>query len=190
MIALGGAKPRALLAMLALDAGSSVSAARLIDGLWGEQPPATASKLVQVYVSQLRKALAASGDGAEIVTRGQGYELRVGAGAVDAERFERLLVQGAPREALELWRGPPLDDVADEPFAAGRDPPARAAAAGGARARDRARPRPRPAPRRDRRARGARRRRAAAGAPARAADARALPLRPPGRRAGRLPACA
>jgi predicted ATPase/DNA-binding SARP family transcriptional activator len=116
-LALGGGKPRALLAMLALNAGSSVSAARLIDGLWGEQPPATASKLVQVYVSQLRKALAASGGGAEIVTRRYGYELRVGAGAVDAERFERLVAQGAPREALKLWRGPPLDDVADEPFA-------------------------------------------------------------------------
>jgi predicted ATPase/DNA-binding SARP family transcriptional activator len=116
-IALGGGKPRALLAMLALNAGSSVSTARLIDGLWGEQPPATASKLIQVYVSQLRKALAASADGAEIVTRRHGYELRVGAGTVDAERFERLLARGAPREALKLWRGPPLDDVADEPFA-------------------------------------------------------------------------
>jgi predicted ATPase/DNA-binding SARP family transcriptional activator len=117
-IALGGGKPRALLAMLALNAGSAVSAARLIDGLWGEQPPATASKLVQVYVSQLRKALAAGGDGAAIVTRRQGYELRVGAGTVDADHFERLLARGASREALELWRGPPLDDVADEPFAA------------------------------------------------------------------------
>jgi DNA-binding SARP family transcriptional activator len=116
-IALGGGKPRALLALLALNAGSAVSPARLIEGLWGEQPPATASKLVQVYVSQLRKALAASGDGAEIVTRRHGYELRVGAGTVDAERFERLLARGAPREALGLWRGPPLDDVADEPFA-------------------------------------------------------------------------
>jgi predicted ATPase/DNA-binding SARP family transcriptional activator len=116
-IALGGGKPRALLAMLALKAGSSVSTERLIDGLWGEQPPATANKLVQVYVSQLRKALAGSTDGAEIVTRRHGYELRVGVGTVDAERFERLLARGAPREALGLWRGSPLDDVADEPFA-------------------------------------------------------------------------
>src|SRR5215207_5015830 len=116
-IALGGGKPRALLAMLALNAGSSVSAARLIDGLWGERPPATASKLVQVYVSQLGKALAASADGAQIVTRRHGYELRVGARAVDAERLERLLAARRGREALGLWRGPPLDDVADEPFA-------------------------------------------------------------------------
>ena len=52
-------KPRALLAMLALHAGSTVSSERLIDGLWGEPPPATAPKLVQLHVSQLRKALGA-----------------------------------------------------------------------------------------------------------------------------------
>jgi predicted ATPase/DNA-binding SARP family transcriptional activator len=116
-IPLGGGKPRALLAMLALNAGSTVSTERLIDGLWGEEPPASASKLVQVYVSQLRKALGSSTDGTEIVTRRHGYELRVGVGTVDAERFERLLARGALREALGLWRGPPLDDVADVPFA-------------------------------------------------------------------------
>src|SRR5215212_4083559 len=115
-IPLGGGKPRALLAMLALNAGSTVSTERLIDGLWGE-PPASASKLVQVYVSQLRKALAAGGDGAAIVTRRHGYELRVEPDAVDVARFERLVASGAPRDALRLWRGPPLDDVADEPFA-------------------------------------------------------------------------
>jgi predicted ATPase/DNA-binding SARP family transcriptional activator len=116
-IPLAGGKPRALLAMLALNAGSTVSTSRLIDGLWGQAPPVSANKLVQVYVSQLRKALGASGDGAEIVTRRHGYELRVGPDAVDAARFERLVAAGAAREALALWRGPPLDDVADEPFA-------------------------------------------------------------------------
>jgi hypothetical protein len=70
-VPLGGGKPRALLAMLALEAGSTVSTQRLIDGLWGEQPPATATKLVQVYVSQLRKSLAAGGDGAEIGARAE-----------------------------------------------------------------------------------------------------------------------
>jgi eukaryotic-like serine/threonine-protein kinase len=115
---LGGVKPRALLAMLALNAGSTVSSERLIEGLWGEHPPASATKLVQVYVSHLRKALAAGGDGAEIVTRGRGYELRLGSGDVDARRFEGLVAQGFPREALALWRGPPLDDVTGEPFAA------------------------------------------------------------------------
>ena len=79
-VAIGAGKPRALLAMLALSEGTPVSAEQLIDGLWGDAPPATASKMVQGYVSQLRKALAASGDGAEIVTRGRGYELRLGDG--------------------------------------------------------------------------------------------------------------
>src|SRR3954447_20225942 len=117
---LGGAKPRSLLAMLALHANATVSADRLIEGLWGEEPPATASKLVQVLVSQLRKQLA--GSDAEIVTRGRGYELRVDPEAVDALRFERLVTAGGNGshlgEALALWRGPPLDDLADEPFAA------------------------------------------------------------------------
>ena len=110
----------ALLAMLALHANTPVSADRLIEGLWGERPPATAPKLVQVLVSQLRKQLA--GADAEIVTRGRGYELRVDPDAVDALRFERLVTSGENgahvREALALWRGPPLDDLADEPFAA------------------------------------------------------------------------
>src|SRR3954465_11313530 len=116
---LGGAKPRSLLAMLALHANATVSADRLIEGLWGEEPPATAPKLVQVLVSQLRKQLA--GADAEIVTRGRGYELRVDPDAVDALRFERLVASGDngahAGEALALWRGPPLDDLANEPFA-------------------------------------------------------------------------
>src|SRR5436190_22967733 len=119
-VPLGGAKPRALLAMLALQANVPVSADRLIDGLWGEHAPATATKVVQVLVSQLRKQLA--GSDAEIITRGRGYELRVDPEAVDALRFERLLTAGEngahALEALTLWRGPPLDDLADEPFAA------------------------------------------------------------------------
>src|SRR3954449_11494083 len=116
-VAIGAGKPRALLALLALSEGTPVSAQRLIDGLWGEEPPATAGKMVQVYVSQLRKALGTSGNGAEIVTRAHGYELRLGARPPRVPRFEQLLAQGAPRDALALWRGPPLDDVADEPFA-------------------------------------------------------------------------
>jgi WD40 repeat protein/DNA-binding SARP family transcriptional activator len=117
-VALGGPKPRALLAMLALDAGSTVSAERLIDGLWGDEPPATAPKMVQLYVSQLRKAMAAQGNGGAIATHGRGYQLQLGRDQVDVGRFERLLAQGAAREALRLWRGPALADVADEPFAA------------------------------------------------------------------------
>ena len=117
-IGLGGPKPRALLAMLALEAGSTVSTDRLLDGLWGEDPPATAPKLIQVYVSHLRKALTGAGAEGAIATRGHGYELAVDRAQVDATRFERLLAQGAAREALQLWRGSPLSDVSLEPFAA------------------------------------------------------------------------
>ena len=118
-VAIGKGKPRALLAVLALDEGSTVSSDRLVEALWGEDPPPTAAKMVQLYVSQVRKALAASGDGAEIVTRGRGYELRLGDGDVDALRFAALVADDLPREALALWRGAPLADVAEEPFAAG-----------------------------------------------------------------------
>jgi WD40 repeat protein/DNA-binding SARP family transcriptional activator len=117
-VALGGPKPRALLAMLALEAGSTIPAERLIDGLWGEEPPPSAAKMVQVYVSQLRKTMAAHGEDDAIATHGRGYQLQLGRDRVDSCRFERLLAQGAAREALSLWRGPALDDVADEPFAA------------------------------------------------------------------------
>jgi DNA-binding SARP family transcriptional activator len=117
-VAIGAGKPRALLAMLALHEGSTLSTDRLVEGLWGEQPPATAAKMVQLCVSQLRRALPNGTDGAQIVTRGRGYELRLGGGGLDARRFERLIAEGRPREALALWRGAPLADVADEPFAA------------------------------------------------------------------------
>ena len=102
--------------MLALSANTAVPLERLVDGLWADDPPATAPKMVQLYVSQLRRVFA--GGDIEIVTHGRGYELRARADAVDALRFERLLDQGAPLDALALWTGAPLADVADEPFAA------------------------------------------------------------------------
>src|SRR4051812_36090038 len=90
-VPLGGPKLRALLSILALEANTPVPVDRLIDGLWGERPPATATKLVQVLVSQLRKQLPQD---AEIVTRGRGYELRMDPDAVDALLFERLVRSG------------------------------------------------------------------------------------------------
>jgi YVTN family beta-propeller protein len=81
--------------------------------------------MVQLYVSQLRRLL--EGDEAQIVTRGRGYELRVAPDSVDAVRFARLVDEaaradatpnGLARKALALWRGPPLDDISGEPFAA------------------------------------------------------------------------
>jgi predicted ATPase/DNA-binding SARP family transcriptional activator len=124
-VAIGAPKQRSVLAMLALRANEPVSMDRLIVGLWGEDPPSSAAKMVQLYVSELRKVLHA--DDAEILTRGRGYELQLPADRVDVLRFERLVevaaaddeaTNDAARQALALWRGPPLHDLADEPFAA------------------------------------------------------------------------
>ena len=116
-LSLGGRKQRSVVAMLALNANSTLSGDQLIDGLWGEHPPASAAKNLQLYVSRLRKALADGHAEAEIVTRGRGYELRLPEGAVDALRFEHLVEEaarepasaagsnGAASAALELWRG-------------------------------------------------------------------------------------
>jgi class 3 adenylate cyclase len=124
---LGGAKQRALLALLVLDANRVVSRERLIDGLWGDEPPEAAVTSVQVYVSRLRKLLP---DGA-LVTQPPGYVLQVPPEEVDLFRFERLLAEGRTalagydperaarlvRDAIELWRGPALAEFAPEPFA-------------------------------------------------------------------------
>ena len=80
-----------MLAILLLHRGEVVSVDRVVDELWGERPPDTATKTVQVYVSRLRKAL---GDGV-LVTRGGGYALEVDGDPVDADRFERLAERGA-----------------------------------------------------------------------------------------------
>jgi predicted ATPase/DNA-binding SARP family transcriptional activator len=121
-VALSAAKQRAVLAALLLARGEAVSPARLIDVLWGEDPPATASKALQVHVSQLRRAL---GPAQQIVTRAAGYAIGLEPGDLDLERFETLVAQarerraaGRPgeaapllREALGLFRGPPLADA-------------------------------------------------------------------------------
>ncbi len=131
-VALGGSKQRALLALLLLHRGETLGTERLIDELWGERPPATPTKSVQVHVSRLRKTLAPAGSEL-IVTREYGYELAIDRELVDAERFERLMGEGrdelagghaenaaaALEEALSLWRGRPLDDLAYERFAEG-----------------------------------------------------------------------
>ena len=133
---LGGPKQRALLAALLLRANEVVSQDALVDDLWGETPPATATKTLSAYVSRLRKSLA-SGDGRSLAdvpsleTRGRGYVLRLPPGSLDADEFQRLLEEGraalardAPKEAadllrqsLVLWRGSALADLAYESFA-------------------------------------------------------------------------
>src|SRR5918995_986702 len=120
---LGGPKQRALLALLLLDAGRVVSTDRLIDVLWGEQPPPTAATSLQNLVSQLRKLLGAD----VLVTKPPGYRLEIQAEQLDLERFRRL-VEGARqappaerssklREAIALWHGAPLADLVYEDFA-------------------------------------------------------------------------
>jgi predicted ATPase/DNA-binding SARP family transcriptional activator len=130
VVPLPAAKHRRLLAALALGLGRTCSVDALVDAIWGEAPPASARKLLQVYVSQLRKALP---DGAAVVTRPGGYALDLGGGSLDAARFEALLAdasaalrEGNPalaaslaRRALELWRGPAFAEMAYEEFARG-----------------------------------------------------------------------
>src|SRR5215211_3080286 len=122
-LALGGTKQRSLLAMLLLHANQVVSTDRLIDALWGASPPFTCGKSIQVYVSRLRKAMADN----RLVTRAPGYVVYVDPTELDLSRFEQLVAEArraSPesasaklREALSLWRGPPLADLAYEQFA-------------------------------------------------------------------------
>jgi DNA-binding SARP family transcriptional activator len=141
-LALGGGRQRSLLAVLLLHANEVVSNDRLIDALWGQTPPPTAAKTVQVYVSRLRKEL---GEG-RLVTRAPGYLLTVERSELDLRRFEQLVgeARGAEpadaaallRRALALWRGTALADLRLRALRPERDRQARGAALGGARAAD------------------------------------------------------
>jgi DNA-binding SARP family transcriptional activator len=120
---IGAGRQRALLALLVLHAGEVLSLDRIVDALWGEQAPPSAAKVVQGYVSQLRRSLAPSA----IVTRGSGYVVQDA--ETDAADFERLVEESReqePREAartlrvaLGLWRGRPYADVEYEGWAQG-----------------------------------------------------------------------
>jgi DNA-binding SARP family transcriptional activator/tetratricopeptide (TPR) repeat protein len=110
---LGGQKQRALLALLLLEANRVVSSDRLTDALWEDDPPETAQKALQVYVSQLRKALGRE----RLQTKAPGYLIRIEDGELDLHRFERLQEQGRLDDALALWRGTPLADFASQRFA-------------------------------------------------------------------------
>jgi DNA-binding SARP family transcriptional activator len=125
-VELGGPRQRGVLVVLLTQAGSLVPASRIIDAVWGDEPPASVANLVQRSVSQLRKAVGHDA----IETRGAGYLARVGADALDLHVFERLAragsvalgdghfeeAAGVLREALKLWRGAALADLADQPF--------------------------------------------------------------------------
>src|SRR3954471_23735644 len=127
-IALGGAKPAAVLAMLLLRPNEVVSADRLIEDLWEGDPPPTAPKTLQVHISRLRRAF---GEDGPIATARGGYMLEAELDQIDARRFESLVAEGtasaaegAPgrassrlRSALALWHGDPLADFAYASFA-------------------------------------------------------------------------
>ncbi|MGH3905826.1 MAG: BTAD domain-containing putative transcriptional regulator [Pseudonocardiaceae bacterium] len=133
-IELSSAKERRVLATLVVHAGDVVSPDRLVEVLWGGEPPETAANTVQTYISRLRRALepsrtARARDGV-LRTRGNGYTLVVEPDAIDSVRFERLVRQGRDalphdpelaaetlRRGLALWRGEPLAEFSFEPFA-------------------------------------------------------------------------
>ena len=130
-LAVGGPRTRAVLAMLAVNAGRVVAADVLQDELWPGLPAGRAAANLQVRMSELRGALRSAGQDQRLVTRPPGYLLRAGAEEVDASRFETLLASGREalalgdarlaadhlRAALALWRGPALAGLADVPFA-------------------------------------------------------------------------
>jgi DNA-binding SARP family transcriptional activator/DNA-binding NarL/FixJ family response regulator len=129
---LGGRQQRAVLALLVLARGDVIPAERLLDGLWGDEPPPSATSILHSHVSRLRGRL----DGPRfpgaartsvIARQGPGYRLDLPRDAVDAWRFEQLLHGAAASgpderatalaEALALWRGPALADYVGEPWA-------------------------------------------------------------------------
>ncbi|MEV4626872.1 BTAD domain-containing putative transcriptional regulator [Micromonospora sp. NPDC049523] len=129
-VAVGGTRLRALLTLLLVDAGRVVPVPRLIDGLYGETPPHGAANALQSQISRLRQALPGPDPAHPLVEFHQtGYRLAVDPEQVDAHRFGRLATAGRRalttgdrptaaallREALDLWRGAPLADIADTP---------------------------------------------------------------------------
>ena len=133
LVPLGGPRQRAVLARLVSARGEVVSVDRLIDDLWGGEPPAQAVTSLQAYVSNLRRLLEPGrpprAPARILVSAAPGYAMALPPDAVDAWRFERLLSQArqaatAPatarallRDGLSLWRGAAFAEVADEPWA-------------------------------------------------------------------------
>lgn len=124
-IQLGGSRERTVLAMLLLEANHVIPVDRLIDAVWGEDPPATSRGQIQICISNLRRRILTAGGKDLIETRSPGYLLRVEAGTLDLHLFEAgvtagrlavtagdpLLAARTLRDSLALWRGPALADV-------------------------------------------------------------------------------
>lgn len=128
LMAVGGPRVRSLLALLLIDADRVVTTERLVDGLYGDEPPVGASNALQSQISRLRRGL--KDEGGIVEFHPAGYRIAVDPDQVDVHRFERLAIRGRRalnagehataaallREALGLWRGPSLSDVVDTPF--------------------------------------------------------------------------
>ena len=131
LVAVTASKERALLALLIANQGRTLPVGQLAEDLWEGSPPESASAALRVHISRLRRTLAASGIEGILVTRSPGYLLDVPPEAVDITRFQRLVdaaraasSEDRPgeavtlfREALSLWRGPALAEVAASTFA-------------------------------------------------------------------------
>jgi basic membrane lipoprotein Med (substrate-binding protein (PBP1-ABC) superfamily)/DNA-binding SARP family transcriptional activator len=123
-LSLGGPKQRLVLALLLAEPNRVVSIDRLVDGLWGDEPPDSARHTVQSYVSELRKVV-----GPVIEREGTGYRIHADRDSLDALDFEARVAEGRAladtdpvgastvlEEALELWRGAPFDDLGIQPM--------------------------------------------------------------------------
>jgi DNA-binding SARP family transcriptional activator/pimeloyl-ACP methyl ester carboxylesterase len=131
LLPVGSPKQGALLGLLLVHAGETVSRDRLIEELWGEARPATVDSALHVYLSRLRRLLESAGATGVLVRERYGYRLLVEPEQLDARRFERLAGEGSEalaarkpglaaerlRQALALWRGPALADLQSERFA-------------------------------------------------------------------------
>jgi DNA-binding SARP family transcriptional activator len=131
VVPLGSPKQRALLGLLLVHANETLSRDRLIEELWGEAAPATVESAFHSYLSRLRRLLESGGVTGALVRDGYGYRLRVEPAQLDVTRFEGLVDEGGEalaagkvglaadrfRQALVLWRGPPLADLQSERFA-------------------------------------------------------------------------
>ena len=123
LLALGGSRQRAVLALLLLREGEVIPAPRVIDDLWGDSPPETAANVLQSYVSKLRRELGRDA----IATRGNGYAADIGDDTFDLREFSSLVAEARTdppdaaadrlRAALGLWRGAPLAEFAEQQWA-------------------------------------------------------------------------